>query len=108
MVENGPAHKRKVQNFIQRVELPVKEFLIFNNVVEVEFKVFIDNVELVGIHAIFSSIFTGFFCTHTGFFSIFTGFFSTRVWITLERSRLFCGLFATTAHKNYDYPRSKA
>jgi hypothetical protein len=60
------------------------------------------------IHAIFFSIFTGSFSTHTGFSSILTGFFSTRVSITLERSRLFYGLFATTAPKIYDYRRSKA
>ena len=65
-------------------------------------------VRRMSIHAKNFSIFTGFFSTHTGFFSIHTGFFSTRVSITLERSRLFCGLFATTAPKNYGYRRSKA
>ncbi len=52
-----------------------------------------------GIHAIFFSIFTGFFSMHTWFFSILTWFFSTQVSISLEPSRLFCGLFATTVPK---------
>jgi hypothetical protein len=45
---------------------------------------------------------------HAKKISIFTGFFSTRVSITLERSQLFCGLFATADPKNYYYRRLKA
>ena len=71
------------------------------------------------------SIDTEFFSGNPGFFSGCTGFFSglnllpdfspvapdfspVSQWSVLDCSRVFCGLYACTVPKNYDYRRSEA